>query len=561
MPAHAIEPLKPTELPAPPVEMLQVVQACGCPDMDLPALSELVARDPMLTAELLRLANSPYFGLAGGIKSIARAVTVIGQRALRNMVLCIAMRDALRTEQLPAFPLGEFWESSLRRAVCARALAGAAKLDEDECFTVGLLQDFGLLVLFYLRHHRISDWTALNQAPPDERYQLERQLFGQTHDRVGLQLAEAWNLPAELGLAMGHHHQARGQDLPPGAAGLCAVAECADWMAAVFTAEDKSLALRACRRVLAERFELRPGHCDGLLDQVAERMSEAAGAMGLRIGVQPALEDVLRETSLQLLEENLSVQEMNWHMQRLLEERDRVAAELHRELELAREVQRSLLPDAGAEGLGVFGLNLAARQVSGDFYDFFPLAGGSIAFCIADVAGKGMNAALLMAKASSLFRCLGRSLQDPSRLLAMLNREIAETSVRGMFVTMIAGVFDPARRRLRLANAGHVPALEMAGPRLVREYPASAPPLGVVPEAAFPCVDVQLADHSLYLYTDGLLEARVSAGQRMEREGLLELIGAHCAVAPVDRLQGIVAAVRGGHGGIEDDLTLLLIES
>src|SRR5690606_3415974 len=144
-----------------------------------------------------------------------------------------------------------------------------------------------------------------------------------------------------------------------------------------------------------------------------------------------------------------SFQEMNWQLEQILRERDRVAAELARELELAREGQRSLLPAEGGETRGVVGLNLSAREASGDFYDFYRLHTGQVAFCIADVSGKGMNAAMLMAKSSSLYRCLGKSILDPSRLLAMLNREILETSIRGMFVTMSAGIFDPESRRVR----------------------------------------------------------------------------------------------------------------
>lgn len=552
--------IKPTELPAPPQEAIRLVHACAQPDVDAQDLGDIISRDPTLAAEMLRVANSAYFGFASEVRSIPRAVTVIGQRALRNLVLCIAMRDALRAEQLPAFPVGEFWESALRRAVCARSLAGLVRLDEEDCFTVGLLQDFGLLVMFHLNHHRISEWARLQSAVPDARYELERQLFENTHDKVGQQLAEAWNLPPELGAAMGWHHEQPPADLPEERLALCRIAECADWMAAVYTASDKRLAVQECRALLLDRFGVEAQDCDRLLEEVSDRIAQAATAFGFKLGEQPALEDVMREANLRLVEENLSFQELNWQLEQILQERDRVAAELHRELELAREVQRSLLPAESREPMGVVGLNVSAREVSGDFYDFYRLHNGQIAFCIADVSGKGMNAALLMAKASSLFRCLGKGVHDPAKLMTMLNREIYETSIRGMFVTMAAGVFDPATRRVRLVNAGHLPVLQMNGRYLVKEYPASAPPLGIAPEMAYTNEEFFLDDHSLYLYTDGLLEARISDQRRLEREGLLDLMARHCGAPPVERLQQIVAAVRRGPDGIEDDLTVLLIE-
>ncbi len=560
MSAPAMDTLKPTELPAPPQEAIRLVHACTQEGVDARDLGDIICRDPTLAAELLRVANSAYFGFASEIASIPRAVTVIGQKALRNLVLCLAMRDALRAEQLPAFPVEQFWEAALRRAVCARCLASLVHLDAEACFTVGLLQDFGLLVMFHLMQHRISEWRRLHEATPDARLELERQLFQTSHEQVGQQLARNWNLPTELGIAMGMHHAGAPENTPAATVQLCRVAECADWMAAVFSAEDKRLAVRECRRLLDEHFDIKAEQCDGLLDQVAGHMQEAAIAFGFQVGAQPEFGEVLRQANMCLLEENLSFQEMNWQLEQILRERDRVAAELARELELAREVQRSLLPAEGGETRGVVGLNLSAREVSGDFYDFYRLHTGQVAFCIADVSGKGMNAAMLMAKTSSLYRCLGKSILDPSRLLAMLNREILETSIRGMFVTMTVGIFDPESRVVRLANAGHLPSVVMHDRRLVREYPADAPPLGIVPEAEFPGVDFCLEDHSLYLYTDGLLEARLAGGRRLEREGLLELLARHSDAAPVERLQHIVAAVRGDSGVMDDDLTLLMIE-
>ncbi len=97
-------------------------------------------------------------------------------------------------------------------------------------------------------------------------------------------------------------------------------------------------------------------------------------------------------------------------------------------------------------------MNLPARTVSGDFFDYFDLPDGRICFNLGDVSGKGINASLLMAKTSSLYRCLGKSIPDPGRLLQLINREIFETTTRGMFVTMVAGLYDPARGTVRIVH-------------------------------------------------------------------------------------------------------------
>jgi HD-like signal output (HDOD) protein len=553
------ETVRPSDLPAPPKDAIRIVQACSNPGIDSRDLARIVANDPILTAELLRVANSAYFGLVSQVKSASRAVTILGSRALRNLVLCISMRDALRADSIPGFDIDAYWEDALRRAVSARSLAGLAQLDADECFTAGLLQDFGLLVMLYLMPDQVENWPDLAHATPDDRRDMEIELFRTTHDEVGLTLAQSWDLPTELTFAMGYHHDGPPESTQAEDVQLCKVAACADWMAAVYRCEDKRISIHRTRALLKEHFDASAEHADFLLQQVSESMADAANALGVRVGEQKNFDAVLREANLRLAEDNLSYQELNWRLQQALAERDRIADELRFELELAREVQKSLLPACAGSSATVVGLNLTAKAVSGDFYDYFVLADGRTAFCLADVSGKGMNAALLMAKASSLFRCLGKGVHDPAKLLGMLNREIFETSIRGMFVTMVAGVFDPASGSVTLSSAGHLPALHMGCAALIAEYPAKAPPLGINPDSQFVNDEFDLQGGCLYLYTDGLLEARLD-DVRLEKQGLIRLLKEHSHLSASQRAAAIAAAVQARDGAVEDDLTLVIIE-
>jgi sigma-B regulation protein RsbU (phosphoserine phosphatase) len=330
-------------------------------------------------------------------------------------------------------------------------------------------------------------------------------------------------------------------------------------MAAVYRCDDKRVAIQRSRALLEENFGASAEQADQLLQMISESVADAATALGLRVGEQVHFDAVLREANLRLAEENLSYQELNWQLEQALAERDRIAEELRRELELAREVQKSLLPACHVKVPGITGLNLSAKAVSGDFYDYYQLADGRTAFCLADVSGKGMNAALLMAKAASLFRCLGKGVHDPGKLLGMLNREIFETSIRGMFVTMQAGVIDQRTGQVTLASAGHLPAIHMGCAALIREYPAEAPPLGISPDSSFPSQSFELQDGCLYLYTDGLLEAHVGE-HRLEREGLVRLLKQQSHLPIDERARAISEAVLSQDGAVEDDLTLLIIE-
>jgi len=183
---------------------------------------------------------------------------------------------------------------------------------------------------------------------------------------------------------------------------------------------------------------------------------------------------LFEESDLQLLEvlsSSAALAIINARMAADLVEQEK----MRRELELAAEIQRNLLPVTPDPNSPIFGVNIPARTVSGDFFDFFELEDGRIAFCLGDVSGKGMNAALLMAKTASLYRCLGKTSDRPGQLMAHINAEICETSTRGMFVTLVGGIYDPKSKLVRLANAGHEPPLHQLAGGKFRQIEAEAP--------------------------------------------------------------------------------------
>jgi len=263
---------------------------------------------------------------------------------------------------------------------------------------------------------------------------------------------------------------------------------------------------------------------------------------------------------LQAMSASAALAILNARMAEELVEQERVA----RELELAAEIQRSLLPQPGTGDFPVAGVNHAARTVSGDFYDFFTLNDGRICFNLGDVSGKGMNAALLMAKTASVFRCLGKTLHQPGKLMGRLNAEICETVTRGMFVTMVGGVYDPATGIVRLANAGHEPPLFRDANGHFTALPAEAPPLGIMPMIGgaeeFNEVELRLDGGTLYIFTDGVTEGYLEDGRELEVGGLKELIGKHTDLDVSRRLAAVIARINREDAVLRDDLTLLAID-
>jgi sigma-B regulation protein RsbU (phosphoserine phosphatase) len=171
-----------------------------------------------------------------------------------------------------------------------------------------------------------------------------------------------------------------------------------------------------------------------------------------------------------------------------------------------------------------------------------------------------MNAALLMAKTASLFRCLAKSIDDPAELLAVINREICETASRGMFVTMVAGVYDPASGLVRFANAGHEPPLLRRPDRSYLEFHAAEPPLGIIAGLGFRAMEIELAGGEFYVFSDGLTEFSHGDGEMLGADGLIHLMEAHAGRPLGDRLNGLLAELDAAGWQARDDLTVVAID-
>lgn len=256
---------------------------------------------------------------------------------------------------------------------------------------------------------------------------------------------------------------------------------------------------------------------------------------------------------LEVLTSSAALSIANARMAASLVEHERV----RRELELAAEIQRNLLPTPQRHPFPVFGINIPARTVSGDFFDILELPTGRIAFCLGDVSGKGMNAAMLMAKTASLYRCLAKTVDSPAELLCSLNEEICETATRGMFVTMMAACYDPVSGAVQVANAGHEPLLCHHSDGRFESLEADAPPLGILGGTRFGEVTVDMRGASLYTFSDGLTEACHDSGAQLGSHGLQTMIEKF-AHKPVDeRVEAIINDV--GELELRDDLTLLAL--
>jgi sigma-B regulation protein RsbU (phosphoserine phosphatase) len=232
----------------------------------------------------------------------------------------------------------------------------------------------------------------------------------------------------------------------------------------------------------------------------------------------------------------------------------------NRELELAAEIQRKLLPTLSSVNSPVQGLSRPARTVSGDFYDYMSLPGGRFPFTLGDVSGKGMKAALLMSKTASLFRCLAKSIDDPAELLSVINKEICETVTQGMFVTMVTGVYDSNSGIVRFANAGHEPPLRRDPDGSYIEFPAEAPPIGIMESLELETFQTDLGTGEFYIFSDGLTEFAYGDDEMLGVAGLIQMVEGSKGMPLAERLNAVLAELDADGWSAHDDLTALTID-
>ena len=193
------------DLPPLPSVVLELVQSLGHDDLTAAQYSAKISCDQALTARILRLANSSFYGRGRQVGSVAEAIVVLGLRTVRGVVTAAGLADTFRRH--PGFDHCAFWRHSIGSALCAQSLADELGRDDgDLAFTVGLLHDIGRLALasaFAPAYAEVEQWRRANDCPDGE---AERTVLGIDHAEVGGLIARQWNFAPAIVDAIRQHH-------------------------------------------------------------------------------------------------------------------------------------------------------------------------------------------------------------------------------------------------------------------------------------------------------------------------------------------------------------------
>ena len=255
-----------------------------------------------------------------------------------------------------------------------------------------------------------------------------------------------------------------------------------------------------------------------------------------------------------------------WRTSRNLERLRKVKAEKERiggELRVASQIQQSMLPNSliQHDDVDIFGSLVPAREVGGDLYDYY-IRDEKLFFCIGDVSGKGAPSAMVMGVIHSLFRAFSAHENNPARIMQAINEVSCQGNESNIFVTLFIGVLDLPTGRLRYCDAGHdAPFIKHdAQCSMVDVNPHL--PVGVFNDVNYGVQETQLPpDSMLFLYTDGLTEAKNGERKQFGLKRVEEVLQSDCPVQPRAFIETISRQVRlfVGDAQQSDDLTMLAI--
>ena len=228
------------------------------------------------------------------------------------------------------------------------------------------------------------------------------------------------------------------------------------------------------------------------------------------------------------------------------------------------------MPRRSINNFPIEGINIPAREISGDFYDFY-LHNDQIYFTLCDVSGKGVNAGMVMARAITLFKIYSKNKFKPNEIHYEMNNDLQQTNPKGVYVTSIVGSYNSKTDIIELSNAGHLPALFKSSGKF-EEYESSSLPLGVKKSdnaQEYKLESFKLDDGRLYCFTDGFSECRDDKGEEIGIEGVKTLINNYQHSSLKKELTKIIKDVEARSSKIEsideiknenileDDLTII----
>jgi diguanylate cyclase (GGDEF)-like protein len=286
-------------LPTLPAVAVRVLNLCQSEDLDLKQIADAICQDPALSAKVLRLVNSPAFGLRQEVRTVPHALALLGLNAVRTLALSFSLVRDLRKGQQNG--LKAYWRRSIVSAVAARELAIAVKFPApDEAFLAALLQDIGVLALGRVAGREYEELAARAGDDHGKLATLEREVFGADHADVGGWMVGTWKLPRPLcqAVAESHRHDVSpDKQLPEDVRKLVAIVRVSGLVADIWVRTDPGECATLAREVAVPELGLNPLSFEDVLTKIAAAVPHVAALFDLQIGTTEEVTGILEQAT------------------------------------------------------------------------------------------------------------------------------------------------------------------------------------------------------------------------------------------------------------------------
>jgi len=335
-------------LPVIPQILVQLIDTCHQPEVDLRAISKLVEKDAAMAAKVLQLCNSAFIGARSSFVDVGQAVIYLGADTIKNLAISVSVQQVFRrVETNGLLNIDRFWYHSYQNAILARRIAEVVSYpNPSEAYLAGLLHDLGKLLLWMAFPGKYVPLLLKGIRCHDGRLAfLEQEKLHINHCDAGAWLVKEWGLPSLIGDAIRYHHHPVDdveQGLP-----LTRIIFLADLVSHSDNPEQE------CNEVADQLFRLAPGQTEQLKEGVDEQIQEVAHQLGIRIPTsskstlepEPESEGIHKETSIELISRIRNITQLTGLLDNLLKARDKdqVAQILEQSLKILFNQETSLL--------------------------------------------------------------------------------------------------------------------------------------------------------------------------------------------------------------------------
>jgi diguanylate cyclase (GGDEF)-like protein len=304
-------------LPSIPAVVMKIVDMCGDNSVSLGQIAKVLGRDPALSATVLKVANSAYYWVVSEVKTLDRAVCTMGINATLSLVLSYSFVRILRNQDKDGFDYSYYWQRSVIAASAAKAMGKWSKsTHKDELFLAGLLQDIGMLVLSEAIPEKYSPLISMANRDHHRLIELEKELLGTDHSKVGAWMLEQWNLPGDVRLSLACSHAPESnpkREIQNYVYATALAGDIAEIWTNPATVEAAARARESSRTLLdmsAEEFDL-------IISETAQSIPDVTAFLNIDIGGEKRIAELMDRAHEALIYLNLQAQKQMMQMQDL----------------------------------------------------------------------------------------------------------------------------------------------------------------------------------------------------------------------------------------------------